>query len=386
MNRIVNWHVLDVRAIWIKEFAAALGKQVSTLGWLPQISAIASLRNDEYEAMNDDPVLPVRRFPLQRGFAKFPMDKIAREGNRIARRIRLRGNDSAESTLICTSPHYAAVAESWRGQIVYYVTDRFIDYGDDPALIKSLDQRMCKVAHLVCPNSQRIANYLTEISHCSAGKSSIIPNATRSENLLSTPKYSAESPSDIADLPRPLAGVIGNLAANTDWELLKGTIQRTPWLSWVFVGPTDMVVDESMQKQAREFLMRHKRRVRFVGAKPYATLKNYARAIDVAVLPYVKREPTYSGSSTRFYEHLAACKPIVATRGVEELLHKEPLLRLADTADELASTLEKLRGAQFRDGQEEERCKASQTETWERRASAMINALSERCGRGREAA
>ena len=35
-------------------------------------------------------------------------------------------------------------------------------------------------------------------------------------------------------------------------------------------------------------------------------LAAYARAFDVAVLPYRRVEPTYSGSSTRFYEHLAA--------------------------------------------------------------------------------
>jgi glycosyltransferase involved in cell wall biosynthesis len=187
-------------------------------------------------------------------------------------------------------------------------------------------------------------------------------------------------------MPRPVAGVIGNLSANMDWELLQETITRIPWLSWVFVGPTDMPINDPLQRQARDLLMRQEGRVRFVGSKPYGQLKDYARACDVAVLPYRKVEPTYSGSSTRFYEHLAACKPIIATRGIAELLHKEPLLRLVNNAAELAQALGKLRHTNFHDGQEERRCRASQAETWEQRASSMIGALSERVGREQEAA
>ena len=69
-----------------------------------------------------------------------------------------------------------------------------------------------------------------------------------------------------------------------------------------------MAVDEGEQRQAREELLGMGGRVRFVGSKHYGDLKYYARALDVAVLPYRMREPTFSGSSTRFYEHQAACR------------------------------------------------------------------------------
>jgi glycosyltransferase involved in cell wall biosynthesis len=105
--------------------------------------------------------------------------------------------------------------------------------------------------------------------------------------------------------------------------------------------------------------------------KPYGELQAYARCVDVAVLPYRKKEPTYSGSSTRFYEHLAAGRPMVATRGFAELLEKEPLLTLVDTADEMAAALEHLRSLDFRDGHEAERWEASKQGTWEERARAM---------------
>jgi glycosyltransferase involved in cell wall biosynthesis len=202
--------------------------------------------------------------------------------------------------------------------------------------------------------------------------------ATRGANVLSQPaELPFDPPADISDMARPLAGVIGNLAANMDWELIQESIERAPWLSWVFVGPTNTPLRETKQNQARRSLMQQGGRVRFVGAKPYGALRDYARAFDVAVLPYRKSEPTYSGSSTRFYEHLAACRPVIATRGFEELLHKEPLLRLVNTAEEMTAALEQLRRTAFCDGYEELRWKASQTETWEQRALGMRNALSE---------
>ena len=186
-------------------------------------------------------------------------------------------------------------------------------------------------------------------------------------------------PADIADLPRPVAGVIGNLSANIDWTLQREIVERTPWLSWVFVGPTEMSVPPGEQREARRRLIHHGERVRFIGYKPYGQLCDYARALDVAVLPYLGTEPTYSGSSTRFYEHLAACRPILASCGFAELLSKEPLLRLFRDSGEAVALLEQLRARGFRDGEEEHRWQQSRMETWEARAAAMRVALESRC-------
>ena len=112
-----------------------------------------------------------------------------------------------------------------------------------------------------------------------------------------------------------------------------------------------------------------------MGRKPYGELQDYARALDVAVLPYRKKEPTFSGSSTRFYEHLAAGRPMVATRGFAELLEKEPLLTLVDTGAEIGDALEVLALRNFQDGQAEARWIASRTGTWEERARTMREAL-----------
>lgn len=379
------WHVLDVRAVWIKEFAAALSAQAPTLAWLPQITNTGWIRSQEQEVILPDPALRVCYFPLQRGFAKFPMTLIAREPERLRRRLLKHTEIPRESVLICSSPHYAPVAQNWPGQVIYYVTDLFVAYGDKPKFIKGLESRLCAAADLVCPNSQRIAEHLIAEAGCEPDKISIIPNATRRENAISQAESQSE-PSmrdELKDLKRPVAGVIGNLAGNTEWLLLEDVIERNEWISWIFVGPTNMTVTDARQREARDRLQRRCDRVRFVGEKPYSHLKDYARAVDVAVLPYRKCEPTYSGSSTRFYEHLAAGRPMIATRGFDELLRKEPFLRLVDSADEMTQALEDLRANDFRDGREALRRLASQVETWEVRAGTMRSSLAARIARQR---
>jgi hypothetical protein len=82
----------------------------------------------------------------------------------------------------------------------------------------------------------------------------------------------------------------------------------------------------------------------------------------VALMPYKEHEPTFSGSATRLYEHLAATRPILSSPGFHELLSKEPLLKMVETAHEFAAAVESLRKTAFRDGYEELRGKDEPSE------------------------
>lgn len=363
------WRVLmDTRSPWLSEFARALSISVEAKVYSPDIEVLGRLTGGKCrEAMLGE--LRVWRFPLQRGYFSPYVAPLTMEDGRIAQWLDI-GDATEFDPLICCMPHYARVAEKWPGPVVYYATDLFRAYeGWDAAHIKRLERRMCRAATIVCPNSMRVAEVFLQDGLGDPNRIIVVPNAVRAENLLSAPARAPfELPADVAELKRPVAGVIGNLGENTDWLLLEEVVQRAPWLSWIFVGPYSSTIQNTAQADARQRLLRFGRRVQFTGRKDPDELKHYARAVDVAVLPYRKREPTYSGSSTRFYEHLAACRPIIATRGFEELLHKEPLLRLVDTAEEFVTVLESLRDVDFQDGMEEARWRASSENTWEVRA------------------
>ena len=261
--------------------------------------------------------------------------------------------------------------------MVYWLTDLIAEYGSAKGIdVPALDTRMCRVATLVCPNSRRLAAYLTRRG-CDPGKILVLPNATREQNVAPQPlKHPQRLPFLMPD-PRPVAGVIGNLAGNMDWVFLETAINATPWLRWIFVGPVTMAIADVRHARARSRTQAMDN-VLFVGKKPYGELTTYARSFDVAVLPYLRCEPTYSGSSTRFYEHLAACRPMLATRGFEELIWKQPLLQLVDSPAEAVAALEQLRAADFDDGQIYQRWMASQNGTWQRRTADLQRALDRR--------
>ncbi|MDQ2711857.1 MAG: hypothetical protein M3Y24_06415 [Acidobacteriota bacterium] len=376
------WHYLQISDALDREFVSALAKLVPVIGWQPVMRPLGFIQNgagSESELTHEDPPLRIRKFPMQKGYARPPFSSLARIGTQVTRRLTRQSAQPEMTPLICSTPYYAPVAERWRGPVIYYLTDLMAAYGGaDEKLVQSLDRRICSAATLVCPNSNRLANYLMSKAECPAHKIKIIPNATRQSNILPSPLIApSELPDDASDLPRPVAGVIGNMAGNLNWALLKQMVEGTPEYSWLFVGPTNMALDNQGESAARQAVLQMGGRVRFVGRKPYGALVHYARGIDVAMLPYFRREPTFSGSSTRFYEHLAACWPMIATRGFEELLHKEPLLKLIDSPGEGIQALRELLSRNFDDGQISNRWLASQQGTWEVRAATMMAALLE---------
>jgi hypothetical protein len=373
----MTWHVLDARSIWIQEFTAALSRIVPALGWIPRFSWTGLVDGRVEERTPADPAFRARVFPLQRGYSRAPISWVAQTGPRLTQMLLDADAEPSTSPLVCTTPFYAPVAELWPGPIVYYLTDLTAAYaGLDPAQVRRLDRRLCAVAHLVCPNSRRIADYCVREAQCSPEKILVVPQATRRANIADGPlNERAPLPAELADLPRPVLGVLGNLADNMDWILIEEAVSLTPEFSWAFVGPTDMPIPNTERREARQRLLQHGGRVRFIGAKPYGKLQDYARSFDAAVLPYRKAEPTFSGSCTRFYEHLAACRPMFGTRGFAELTEKEPLIQLFDTEFELAAGLEQLRQQGMTDGLELRRWTVSQAETWEVRAATMVDAL-----------
>ena len=387
------WHLLQVSDVLDIELASALSESVPLLAWEPQrLLRPSRIRpgteqerftciSPETPATPPEPVR-VRRLPLLRGFARPPLSWFARTGPAVVERLLSQTSDPVNSPLICTVPFFASVAERWPGPVIYWLTDLIAEYSSaDRAQVIQLDRRMCKAATLLCPNSRVLASYLVEHAKADPSLIHITPNATRASNLLPTAPHSLDGFAvDTLPFPPasgPVAGVIGNLAGNMDWLLLERLVQLTPWLTWIFVGPITMEIADGRARRARQALMANPQ-ARFMGKQPYGALAAFARSFDVAILPYRRCEPTYSGSSTRFYEHLAACRPMIATRGLEELNHKTPLLTLVDTAEEAAAALSDLRAKNFHDGLLELRWQVSSQNTWQSRAHSMQQALAER--------
>lgn len=378
-----TWHYLQISDTLDRELAAALAEFVPVLAWKPKMHLLPVFAKDK--TAHDEPLpassrLRIRTFPMQKGFSRLPEFLQPVVAQQLLRRLLRQTENPRQTPLICSIPHFAPVAESWLGPVVYYLTDYIAGYrGANASLVHGLDARMCKAATLVCVNSRRLANYMIDRAGCPPEKVEVIPNATRAANLLEEPTFEpAALPSDAADLSRPVAGVIGNMSENIDWVLLSDVIDRSGEISWLFVGPTSMSIQDEAQRRARQRLMEGGGRIRFVGRKPYEELFRYARGLDFGIIPYSKATSTSYGSSTRLYDHLASCRPILTNRNVPVSPALEPFVHFFNTSAEAVTMIQQLHGRRFDDGAATSRWKRSQTETWQHRAFTIFRALERR--------
>jgi hypothetical protein len=372
------WHMLQISDVQDMEMTKALADFVPIIAWKPDrgLKTLYLRPGSESESLVDGSGVRQRTLPVLPGRSRFPISLVDSIVPSIVDRLLRQTPDPARSPLICTVPYFAQVAERWPGPVIYWLTDLIAAYNSaNRKQVLSLDRRMSAAATLVCPNSIRLAEYLMDSAACDPKKILVLPNATRKANLLPcAPTSRALKHAELKHIARPIVGVIGNLSVNMDWLLIQDMIARAPEFSWVFIGPTKMPIVDRQQREARTAVMQNPI-AHFLGRKPYGELAGFARAFDVAMLPYLRCEPTYSGSSTRFYEHLAACRPMLATGGVEELHRKPPLLRLIVTPADGVAGLRALAKQNFDDGYTEMRWCRSLENTWTTRALSMQAAL-----------
>jgi glycosyltransferase involved in cell wall biosynthesis len=112
--------------------------------------------------------------------------------------------------------------------------------------------------------------------------------------------------------------------------------------------------------------------VHFLGWKPYAQLPDYLRGIDVALLPQRLNDYTRAMFPMKYFEYLAAGRPVVATR-LPALADFTSLHREADTAQNFIDQIERALTAPSIIPIDHP---ILQAHSWDSRLDAMLNAIS----------
>jgi len=287
--------------------------------------------------------------------------------------------------VVFTIPHLAPLVQDYADVLrVYYVADNYRRYGWGDGFVTKRERQIVEHVDYVLCVSNKLRERFVEDYRVPAERCHVSPNATREENLLSRPlKKPLPLPLEAASLKRPVAGVIGRLGARTDFCLLLGAARATPWLSWLLVGPLSDCPDAKQQRAQAVFLSLP--RVLHIGLQPYESLHRFARALDVAIIPYLKSSVATYGSPVRLFDHLAATRPIISTRGCAQCEEYASMLRLVDNAEELTYALYELRRQGFQDGYAARCWSESQSSTWQRRASYLVSEVFSKAPHGRAA-
>lgn len=166
-----------------------------------------------------------------------------------------------------------------------------------------------------------------------------------------------------ASLPHPVIGFFGLLGAWIDVPLLEQIAETHPEWTLLIVGR--VATDVTRLKELHN--------VSFVGPQPYEELPQWAKAFDVAVIPYLRNRQVINANPLKLREYLATGKPVVAV-STPEIDRFGDCVRVAADAEDFVRKIEEALGGDTPE-QQESRMNAVRAMTWDARVEETIAAV-----------
>jgi glycosyltransferase involved in cell wall biosynthesis len=184
--------------------------------------------------------------------------------------------------------------------VVYHCVDEFSAFSDAPAReIRELERRLLLKSDVVICSSEKLR----------ADKARVNPNAHLVQHGVDLEHFAkafepgTTIPEDLKNAPGPVIGFWGLLADWVDLQLIRHVADA-------FSGGTVVLLGNSTTDLKP---LDGARNVRVLGRKPYADLPRYAKAFDVALMPFRVNELTLAANPLKVREYLAAGLPVVST-------------------------------------------------------------------------
>ncbi|MBF0163697.1 MAG: glycosyltransferase [Magnetococcales bacterium] len=166
-----------------------------------------------------------------------------------------------------------------------------------------------------------------------------LPNGADAHHFASADR--ALCPTELASIPHPRIGYVGNINPKLDFEMIETMAQNHPEWHWVFMGPVTLHGQKARDCQTRIAWDRLRQRpnIHFLGLKPRDILPTYLVHMDLHVICYkiarveegAHEDWVVHGYPTKLHEYLATGKPVVAAP-------QTALLEFSDVAA-IASTI-----------------------------------------------
>lgn len=237
-------------------------------------------------------------------------------------------------------------------------------HGGNPALVRREEGAIVARAEAIAVTTEPLWRRFSPLHRTVA----LVPNAAEVGAFL---RPAPPEPPDIARIPRPRIGIVGALDAyKLDVPLLAEVMRAYPAWQFVFVGPAGEV--GSRERAGSVSDLQQFPNAHFLGPKPRHEVPAVVHAFDVAMIPY--RESSYNRSSfpLKFWEFLAAGKPVVAS-GLPSLEPYRHLVSLVHTPGEFAAALENALAVPERG--RDARVVEAQRHDWEQRVDAVERLL-----------
>lgn len=211
--------------------------------------------------------------------------------------------------------------------VVYYCIDDYAAMpGVDVDYISQCDRTLTERADLVFVAPPALVE----------GKQAINPRTSYSPHGVDVDLFGRAQlpatvvPAPAASLKHPVIGYFGLIAAWTNVDLLLAIARARPDWTLLLIGFAS--ADVSQLAAMPNVVM--------VGPQPYESLPSWAKAFDVAIMPYRQNQMVANNNPLKLREYLATGKPVVSTP-TAEVYRFGDLVEVAVEPDDFIAALER---------------------------------------------
>jgi len=189
-------------------------------------------------------------------------------------------------------------------KIIYHCVDEIkAQPGMYTKLMDRAERELAKQSHLVFTTSPKLTQTRSKYNP----NTYYFPNVADYDHFSVACNPDTVIPNDLLKISGPRIGFIGAISEyKLDFDLLRFVARSCPSWSIVLIGGIgegDPWTDVSALQNIPN--------IHFLGQRPYAELPCYLKGIDVAILPNKLNEYTEAMFPMKFFEYLAAGKPVV---------------------------------------------------------------------------
>lgn len=179
--------------------------------------------------------------------------------------------------------------------VIYDCVDEWSHFSGVYPDIHEVEEKLARRADLVFATMPRLRERLSK----SNSRTYLVPNGV-------DPGFFAGAggaePEDMAGIPHPRIGFVGNIADWVDIDLIESMARERQDWQVVLVG--GWVADCTRPEGCN---------LHWLGFRPYDALPGYIGSFDACIIPFREEELTAGADPLKLYEYLAAGKPVVST-------------------------------------------------------------------------
>ena len=308
------------------------------------------------------PQLPFRRIPgvdaFNRAFGRWA----------VRRALRLAGIRRRISWFVVPHPGFLAHRLGEELCVYYCIDDYAAHPGVDPGVIGARDEALSRTADVLFVAPPALL----------AAKRALNPNVVPAPHGVDLALFASAAdpatpvPEPARNLSGPVVGYFGSIHEWIDIPLLEWLAVQRPHWSFLLVGHAHTSVEG----------LRRLPNVHLTGAQPYADLPGWAKAFDVAIIPYRLNRQVANANPLKLREYLATGKPVVSVRN-PEIESFSRWVRIVDGRNAFLAALDDVLQGESA-GAAQARMSSVANHGWDRRVDdALVHVSSALASRGR---